>query len=525
MPKIHVVVASRSRFDFMLSHYRFYSGQFLVKLNEILFSGSDVKSFLQAQSTFDIELVKNGSFQLISFLDPQGRVECFGWLVYNKTYSFLFPPTLSEKTLNRLNKFLVSEDVSISDIQEKEVIFALGPEVSVEGISGIMFDERAVLTDQVSPGIDLIPAEEVETWRALTGWPKFDGSDYSYEILNNLRLFDLAFVPNKGCFPGQETVSKIATRRGAAYSPVLIQVNLPSPTGDVTSYGKKIGTASSCYHWDGKYYISASLLRDFRVEKMLLQFTINEMTQEGIVCYYPLIHGDSQSKAKELFYDATEDFKMDSLQSAEIKFRLAIKLDPTFADAYESLGVMLGRLGRFEEAIDLMNKLSEVDDKSILAHTNMSLYLMKMGKIAEAEEQKSLATIKSFQSFGHEAKRKEAEASLKDKQLKEWAQRENMFKQVLEIDPDDTLANYGLGSIAVEKGDWSAGFEYLKRVIKQDPKYSVAYVALGKALKGLGDLKEARNIWSEGIKISAAKGDLMPANQMQQLLFELPIDL
>jgi tetratricopeptide (TPR) repeat protein len=148
-----------------------------------------------------------------------------------------------------------------------------------------------------------------------------------------------------------------------------------------------------------------------------------------------------------------------------------------------------------------------------------------MGKIAEAEEQKSLATIKSFQSFGHEAKRKEAEASLKDKQLKEWAQRENMFKQVLEIDPDDTLANYGLGSIAVEKGDWSAGFEYLKRVIKQDPKYSVAYVALGKALKGLGDLKEARNIWSEGIKISAAKGDLMPANQMQQLLFELPIDL
>ncbi len=58
----------------------------------------------------------------------------------------------------------------------------------------------------------------------------------------------------------------------------------------------------------------------------------------------------------------------------------------------------------------------------------------------------------------------------------------------------------------------------MERVLQQDPKYSVAYLALGKALKGLGLKAEAKAIWQEGIKVSAAKGDLMPANQMQQEL-------
>src|SRR5690606_28242844 len=103
----------------------------------------------------------------------------------------------------------------------------------------------------------------------------------------------------------------------------------------------------------------------------------------------------------------------------------------------------------------------------------------------------------------------------KDAQKKEWETRESMIKQVLEIDPEDTLANYGLGSIAIERGEWDTARAHLETVLKADPKYSVAYLALGKALKGLGLKEEAKAVWTEGIKVAAAKGDLMPANQMQ----------
>ena len=525
MPKTPAAAENLSPSD-MLNDYRYHAGQFQVKLSEISFSGEDVKDFLQAQSTIDLNRLTDNSFQLATFLDPQGRVENYGWLLKSHLrYSFLVPPSLAERTLERLNRFLISEDVEMNNPEERTFTFLLGPFAAnfagPEAASGMILGEDAFLLKSPVKGIKDLSQEEVELWRGLNGWPSFDGSDYSHELLNNLRLFDLALVSNKGCYPGQETVSKIATRRGAAYSPVLVELIENIPPGDIFSFEKKIGTALKCYKWEDRYYLSASLLRDFRVDKMKLHFSINGKEYDGIVRHFPLLSGDKEHKALELFYAGTEDFKKNELSHAEEKFRLAIKIDPTFADAYESLGVMLGRLERYQEAIELMKQLSLVDPKSVLAHTNLSLYLMKMGKIEEAEEQKAQATLKSFQTFGDEAKRKEAEALLKEKQQSEWAQRESMFRQVLEIDPDDTLANYGLGSIAVEKGEWEVARKHLEKVLEQDPKYSVAYLALGKALYGLGLNEEAIRVWKEGIKVSAAKGDLMPANQMQQELNSL----
>lgn len=515
MQKIPVVVVNHSQSD--LNTFRYHAGQFALTLNEISFSGDDVCEFLNSQSTFDTDNMPDDSFHLASFLDPQGRVECYGWLVQtDKKFSYLVPTSLTERTVARLNKFLISEDVYLSDPVEKTFYVQIGPEAEGK-ISGTFFDEKAFLNSSQT-NLPLIPESELEIWRGLTGWPSFDGSDFSYEILNNLRLFDLSLIPNKGCYPGQETVSKIATRRGAAYSPVLIEMNERASSGEIHSFDKKIGTALASYAWNGKFFLSTSLLRDFRVEKLKVHFTLNGNEYDGLVRYFPLISGDAKEKARELFYEGSDAFRVDNLNLAEEKFRLSIKLDPTFGDAYESLGVMLGRLDRYPEAIELMKQLSEVDPKSVLAHTNMSLFLMKMGRIEEAEEQKSLATVKSFQTFGDEFKNKEAEAALKKKQQDEWAQRESMFRQVLEIDEEDTLANYGLGSIAVEKGEWKTARDHLEKVLKADPKYSVAYLALGKALKGLGLIEEAKNVWKEGIKVSAAKGDLMPANQMQQEL-------
>src|SRR5690606_5012874 len=150
---------------------------------------------------------------------------------------------------------------------------------------------------------------------------------------------------------------------------------------------------------------------------------------------------------------------------AEEYFRQAIDLSPEFADAYEALGVMLGRQNRFEEAILLMDELTKIDSSSVLAHTNKSLYLMKLGKIEEAEQEKSLATVKSFQKFGTEAKLKEQMDEERKKQEQEWEKREKMFSQVLEIDAEDTLANYGLGSISVERKQWDRAIAHLEKVL------------------------------------------------------------
>ena len=505
----------------MINEFRYHVGQYPQSFHAFRISGSDVESFLQDQSTFNVSTLEEGSFHLNAFLDPQGRVECYGWLVRAKDYYiYLVPEKLKEEAIERLNRYLISEDVTIDGPFWEDWLIVVGPETFdsnfENSFTGSFFADEAILLKSLSlPDLKKIPSADLELWRGLTGWPTFNGDHFQKEIINNSRLFDLCVSNNKGCYPGQETVSKIATRRGAAYSPVLLEVTHSVLPGPVSNFDKKIGEVTECLEWDHHYYLSASLLRDFRVEGMRFSGNMHGEDLNFQVRYFPLISGSREEKSQELFYEATDFFKKDNNESAEECFKLALKLNPHHADALESLGVLLGRLNRFDEAIELMQKLSVADPHSVLAHTNMSLYLMKLGKIEEAEEQKSLATVKSFQKFGEEAKFKESVEKEKSQKAQEWAQRESMFIQVLEIDEEDTLANYGLGAIAVEREDWVKARMHLEKVLKADPKYSVAYLALGRALSALKLKDEARKIYVEGIKVAAAKGDLMPANQMQ----------
>lgn len=505
----------------MLNTYRYGTGKFPVDFFSYVLTGDDVSFFLQSQSTYNFQELQIGDFQLVSFLDTSGKIEFYAWAIKKVSeVQLLVPRLLEDRALRRLEKFLISEDVHIES-QGIQVWWAvLGPLISrsdpTRSFKGSLVEESAILTQTIEekdyPNIN---KEEMNQWLALNGWPSFDGSDFSSELINNLRLFDLSVSLNKGCYPGQETVSKISTRRGAAYSPILLKTTEPQTPGNIFLFDKKIGEIEKCFFWEGCYYSSAKLMRDFRVSNMSLKFLKDNQEHDAVVKYYPLLSGSRVEKSQELFDLSLEYFKKDDFISAEATLKKAIEINSDFADAYEALGVILGRLERFDEAIGLMDQLTRVDPSSVLAHTNKSLFLMKQGKIDEAEQEKSLATIKSFQKFGDEAKQNELISQEKKAREEEWVKRESMFAQVLEIDDQDTLANYGIGSISVEKGDWLKAIDHLEKVVSADVNYSVAYLALGKAYKGIGDLESAQKIWENGILIAAKKGDLMPANQMQ----------
>jgi tetratricopeptide (TPR) repeat protein len=200
-----------------------------------------------------------------------------------------------------------------------------------------------------------------------------------------------------------------------------------------------------------------------------------------------------------------------------------LSFDSSLADAYESLGVMLGREEKFQEAIEWMDKLLIVNPQSVMAHTNKSLYLMRLGKIEEAEAEKSLATVKSFAVFGQEAKVKKQLAEELKKKEEEVLRREKMFLQVLEIDEEDTIALYGMSDIFFQRKDFQSAINNLEKVIAVDPKYSTAYLLLGKAYEAKGDVEKARSVYQAGIVLASKRGDMMPANEMQSRLNQLVV--
>jgi tetratricopeptide (TPR) repeat protein len=93
-----------------------------------------------------------------------------------------------------------------------------------------------------------------------------------------------------------------------------------------------------------------------------------------------------------------------------------------------------------------------------------------------------------------------------------------MFRQVLDLDPDDPLGNFGLGELLVEEGSFEEAMVHLERALATDARYSAALLALGRANEGAGKLASAREIYRRGVEVAAAKGDLATANKMQERL-------
>ncbi|MBP9732988.1 MAG: tetratricopeptide repeat protein [Candidatus Omnitrophica bacterium] len=69
---------------------------------------------------------------------------------------------------------------------------------------------------------------------------------------------------------------------------------------------------------------------------------------------------------------------------------------PEFLDAYEGLAVVYSKLGRLDEAIEVMNRLVGKDPDSLMAHVNLSVFYMKKGMKDEAEVEKAKATVLQF---------------------------------------------------------------------------------------------------------------------------------
>ena len=96
-----------------------------------------------------------------------------------------------------------------------------------------------------------------------------------------------------------------------------------------------------------------------------------------------------------------------------------------------------------------------------------------------------------------------------------------MFQQVLEIDPEDTVALFGMGDIAFYREDFKVAVENLEKVVTFDEKYSAAYLLLGKSLEASGNLERAMQVYKKGIDVASKRGDMMPANDMQSRLNQL----
>ncbi len=194
----------------------------------------------------------------------------------------------------------------------------------------------------------------------------------------------------------------------------------------------------------------------------------------------------------------------------------ALRLDPSFADAYEALGVIMGRTGRFHDAIDIFKRLEEIAPNEPMVHTNLSLYYMKLGDKTAAEEEKAKATVKQFSRFGSMKKDEQKAAEEEQKKREDAIRKKAMFEEVIEIDPEDPIALFGLGNALSTLGMWDGAERTLAKACAVQKDNSACFLAHGKTLEMLGRETDAVNVYKAGMAVASKKGDLMPLKEMER---------
>jgi len=495
-------------------------------------SGQDASDFLSGQLTSDIQKLKNNQSQHSARLNVKGQVKCFFHLgKIESDYFIIISEKFATGLCEDLDKYIIAEDVELSTIAEK-CVFIFG-----SGFSKFCDDKKTYIQteflakfgcfiwndlEQINEKAKSISKDEENELIVKSGYPSIMTFSSEKYFINNLILNELAISYDKGCFLGQEPVAKIENNRGGSHYPMAFMLNNDQAMPDddimssasVFSKDKKIG---QLIDMKSEEFLSLSLLRDFRITGREFTFTINDKDFKGKVSSFPLngtfnrsdFIQDSYLKSLKNYnsFNMTEESILDL---EDLYF-----LDPSNKDVCEALGAILGNCSRYKEAIAYMDHLEAIDPDYGMANTNKSVYYMKIGEIEKAEKEKEYALLKSFKTFGKESDEKEREQKFQKEEIEKREKRKNMFLQVLDLDAEDTVANYGLANILFIEEDLQTALSHVKKVVEKDKKYSVAYLLMGKILEKSGQELEAKKVYESGIIIASANGDMQPANEMQ----------
>jgi folate-binding protein YgfZ len=535
--------------------------------------GADATRFLQAQTTNDINQLPEYSSQTSCLLDRKAHIEAF-FQVYRKHHSYrlIAERPQIEHILEHLEQYKFADKVEFINLTEGGTFFAVeGPRARsvidagmvgttrletfvhyladinlfhcavhlfrkpLIGMEGYFLwvpnSDREKLHAGLKKackefGVNYLTDEELEQARIEIGVPKF-GTDFdSTNFLPETGLEAQSVSYTKGCFLGQEVLARV--RSQGSPNKGLVGLLLPEGKKYEFALDTKVVVGEKQVAWIKSSCFSASMnrtvamafvIRDLRVPDTSFTGTVNGAPIEFNVTTLPFFHPEtSGSKARRLYEQALQLFaKEDEVEHAKnsqedsqsvLLLRQALELDPFLEDAYESLGVILSKRGHLTEAIALMKKLAELNPESVMAHTNLSVFYLVENNIEMAEEEKAISM----------SIRMKIAARLAVEETQEQLERLKMFEQVLQIDSEDLLANYGAGSCYEALGEFEKAVPLLKKAIEVKPTHTVAYLSLGVAYEGLGEFARAAETYKEGIAVAAKRGDMQPMQDMQNRL-------
>ena len=96
-----------------------------------------------------------------------------------------------------------------------------------------------------------------------------------------------------------------------------------------------------------------------------------------------------------------------------------------------------------------------------------------------------------------------------------------VLQQLVERNPKDSFALYGLAMEYANQGEHEKALEQFRVLSEVNPNYSYAYYQAGKVLTKMGRIADARAWYEKGIEVTMRSGDEHARGEIEAALNEL----
>lgn len=200
-------------------------------------TGEDRVRFVQGMCTADVAALAPGDWTRASILNPKGRVvSVIEVLCRDGDLLITCEPGLTDKTLTVLEKHAIMDDVAFEKVAQ--------PMHRIWDSPSAVWDAPPVLAPP--PGPPAAPAD-VELRRIEAGMPRY-GVDVTEDNFPFESLLARHVAYDKGCYLGQEPVSRVHHRGGASKLLRGLRVEGPDavlPGAAITHDGREVGAVTS----------------------------------------------------------------------------------------------------------------------------------------------------------------------------------------------------------------------------------------------------------------------------------------
>ena len=198
----------------------------------------------------------------------------------------------------------------------------------------------------------------------------------------------------------------------------------------------------------------------------------------------------------EAFVLGAQNHQKGNIQTALDIYNKILEVNPDHVYTLNNLAIIHKENGETQKAINCYERAIEIDPNYADAHNNLGVIFKQLGQNQKAKSNLEKA-IKINSNY------KEAHNNLGAvlTQLGETQKAINCYEKAIEIDPNCADAHNNLGAVFQELGKYPKAINCFEKAIKIDPKHINAHNNHGSVFNELGEIKKSIDCYEKAIQI------------------------